>query len=143
MPELPEVQTVVDTLRPAAVGRTVVAVDVHRADVIEPLNIDLAGHLVGRTVADVTRRGKRIVVALDDGHRFYVHLGMTGRLTLDDPATPLPRHTHVVWTLDDGGRFASATRGGSAAASGPARRRGRPHGARAVGAGGPKCWAGN
>ena len=102
MPELPEVQTVVDTLRPAAIGRTLTAVDVRRESVITPTALDLPARTVGRSVGDVARRGKRIVVTLDDGHRFYVHLGMTGRLTLnaaDDADRP---HTHVVWTLDDG-----------------------------------------
>ena len=99
MPELPEVQTVVDTLRPTAVGRTFVGVDLRRPDVVEPLGIDLAGSLVGRAVADVARRGKRIVFTLGDGGRFYVHLGMTGRLTVDRPAAPLLPHTHVVLHL--------------------------------------------
>jgi len=99
MPELPEVQTVVDTLRPTAVGRSVAAVDVWRADVVEPAGVDLVGRLVGRAIADVARRGKRIVFTLDDGGRFYVHLGMTGRLTLDHPAALLLRHTHVVLHL--------------------------------------------
>ena len=102
MPELPEVQTVVDTLRPAVVGRTVMGVDARRPDIVVPAAADLARGIVGRTIVDVTRRAKRIVFRLDDGNRFYVHLGMTGRLTLDPPGAPLLPHTHVVWTLDDG-----------------------------------------
>ena len=102
MPELPEVQTVVDTLRPAVIGRRMAAIDARRTDVIVPLATDLTRGSLGRTVADVTRRAKRIVFRLDDGNRFYVHLGMTGRLTLDPPDRPLLPHTHVVWTLDDG-----------------------------------------
>ncbi len=99
MPELPEVQTVVDTLRPAAVGRAVARVDVHRPDVVVPASADLAAGTVGRTITGLDRRGKRIVFTLDDASRFYVHLGMTGRLTLDRPGDPLARHTHVVWHL--------------------------------------------
>ena len=99
MPELPEVQTVVDTLRPLVAGRTLVAIDVRRPDVVAPAGIDLVPLLLGRTVADVARRAKRIVFRLDDGHRFFVHLGMTGRLTVDPPAAPLLPHTHVVLHL--------------------------------------------
>jgi formamidopyrimidine-DNA glycosylase len=102
MPELPEVQTVVDTLRPVVVGRTLIAVDPRRADVVTPMASDLVRGTVGRRVADVTRRAKRIVFRLDDGNRFYVHLGMTGRLTLDRPDVPFLPHTHVVWTLEGG-----------------------------------------
>ena len=99
MPELPEVQTVVDTLRPAVVGRSVDAVDVRRADVVEPTHVSFADGVVGRAIAEVTRRGKRIVFRLDDGNRFYVHLGMTGRLTLAGAAEPCRPHTHVVLHL--------------------------------------------
>ena len=102
MPELPEVQTVVDTLRPVAVGRAVSAVEVRRTDVVTPPAADLVGGVVGRTIATLDRRGKRIVFGLDDGNRFYVHLGMTGRLQLATVGEPERPHTHVVFTLAGG-----------------------------------------
>ena len=102
MPELPEVQTVVDTLRPAAVGRVVAAVRLHRADVLDPAGFDLAAAVAGRTVAAVDRRGKKIVVSLDDGCRFVVHLGMTGRLTAEPAEAATQPHTHLVLYLSDG-----------------------------------------
>jgi formamidopyrimidine-DNA glycosylase len=96
MPELPEVETVVRTLRPRLVGRAITAVRLHRPDVLDPAGTDLAGHLLGRVVASVERRGKRIIVALDDGNRFYVHLGMTGRLTVEPIGAEVKSHTHLV-----------------------------------------------
>jgi formamidopyrimidine-DNA glycosylase len=102
MPELPEVQTVVDTLRPAMVGVAVAAVTVRRPDVVTPTAKELVDGTVGRVVSAVDRRGKRIVVTLADGGRFYVHLGMTGRLTLAEPAAVMRPHTHVVWQLAGG-----------------------------------------
>jgi formamidopyrimidine-DNA glycosylase len=96
MPELPEVQTVVDTLRPKVMGRAIARVQLNRKDVVTPPEIDLPARLTGRTVADLTRRGKRIVFTLDTGERFYVHLGMSGRLSMNlfhEPAAP---HTHLV-----------------------------------------------
>ena len=107
MPELPEVQTVVTTLRPKVVGRMIRAVHVYRADVIEPPGIDLVTHLTGRRVRSIDRRGKRIIFTLDDesGSKFFVHLGMTGRLTIVTPGdddTSRPKHTHVELRLDTG-----------------------------------------
>jgi formamidopyrimidine-DNA glycosylase len=96
MPELPEVQTVVDTLRPALCGQRIGAAVLHRADVLTPGGLDLPAHLAGRTVVDIARRAKRIVFTLDDGNRFYVHLGMTGRLTLTEPTATLEPHTHLL-----------------------------------------------
>jgi formamidopyrimidine-DNA glycosylase len=96
MPELPEVQTVVDTLAPAVLGRRIVRVELRRADILVPAGFDLAGHLLGQRIAAVDRRGKRIVVRLGDGNRFYIHLGMTGRLTIEDAEATRQRHEHLV-----------------------------------------------
>jgi formamidopyrimidine-DNA glycosylase len=107
MPELPEVQTVVNTLRPRAVGRTIGKVHLYRPDVLTPAGTDLAGELGGRKILSVDRRGKRIVFTLDNGCRFYVHLGMTGQLTAVSGTAvsePRPSHTHLELELrpDDG-----------------------------------------
>ena len=102
MPELPEVQTVVDTLAPRVVGRRIVSVRRGEHDVVTPRGFDLAGAVVGRTIRCVTRRAKRIVVELDNGKAFFVHLGMTGRLGVIAPDAPIASHTHVVFELEDG-----------------------------------------
>ncbi|HET6250242.1 MAG TPA: bifunctional DNA-formamidopyrimidine glycosylase/DNA-(apurinic or apyrimidinic site) lyase [Tepidisphaeraceae bacterium] len=96
MPELPEVQTVVTTLRPRLLGQTIRHVQLNRRDIVEPIEADLPALLAGRTFADIQRRGKRIVITLDDGNRFYIHLGMTGRLTIEKPSDPALPHTHLI-----------------------------------------------
>src|SRR3954462_15491438 len=101
MPELPEVQTVVTTLKPRVVGKTIARVVSLRADIVTPSDVTLPALLQGRRIESVDRRGKRIVFALDDGNRFYIHLGMTGQLTVTSTDTPLPSHTHL--ELDLGG----------------------------------------
>jgi len=100
MPELPEVQMVVDTLIPAVAGRTIAGVELRRVDVLEPIGTDLAGLLVGRGIAGVHRRAKRIVFSLSDGNRFYFHLGMTGRLTMESTDAPVLPHTHLIVTFN-------------------------------------------
>ena len=102
MPELPEVQCVVDTLRPRLVGRRVVAATLARHDVLRPADADLAALLAGRRVDAIERRAKRICLTLDTGGRFDVHLGMTGQLTVDASDRPTRPHTHLVVDLDDG-----------------------------------------
>ena len=102
MPELPEVQTVVNTLSPHLVGRTIRRVVHLRADIVEPAGFDLVNHLLGRRVESIHRRAKRIVMALDDQNQLYIHLGMTGRLTVEPPDQERLIHTHLV--LDIGQR---------------------------------------
>ena len=95
MPELPEVQTVVTTLRPRIIGRTIRSVTLSRTDIVTPAGFDLVTRLTGRTITQVARRGKRIVFTLDDANRFYIHLGMTGQLTVAKAASPPAPHTHL------------------------------------------------
>ena len=102
MPELPEVETVIRTLHPHVAGRRVAAIIHVRADMLRPIGFGLIDALNGRTLVDVVRRAKRIVFTLDTGDRFYIHLGMTGRLTIEDPAAPLLPHTHLVANLNHG-----------------------------------------
>ena len=96
MPELPEVETVVRTLRPRIVGSAITAVRLERPDIVTPLGTDLAACLTGCTVSTVERRGKRIVITLHSGSQFYIHLGMSGRLTVEAPHSPLKKHTHLI-----------------------------------------------
>ena len=79
MPELPEVETVVRSLRPHLLGRTILGVElrshrVTRAD----FSITAAG-LTDSKIESVRRRGKQIFVDLQSGV-LYIHLGMTGKL---------------------------------------------------------------
>ena len=101
MPELPEVETVVRTLRPHLVGRKIERVNLVRADILTPPGLDLSKKLLGRIVKTIDRRGKRIVIALDTGERFYVHLGMTGQLTAESPHAPPRPHTHLILDTPD------------------------------------------
>ena len=99
MPELPEVQTVVRSLLPirgCRVGQVIVA----RRDVVHPRGIDLASLVSGKAFRSIARRGKRIVFTLDNGARFYVHLGMSGALERGGPDSPTLAHTHVVFRVD-------------------------------------------
>jgi formamidopyrimidine-DNA glycosylase len=99
MPELPEVQTVVDTLRPRVVDRKIYGVIHARGDMIDPIGFDLCGALRRRTVSDITRRAKRIVFELDNGNRFYIHLGMSGRMSVEPRDAPIEKHTHLIIQL--------------------------------------------
>jgi formamidopyrimidine-DNA glycosylase len=96
MPELPEVETVVRTLRPRVAGRKIAKVAHVRDDMITPDGFDLSSALRGRTIRQLSRRGKRIVFDLDDGNRFFIHLGMSGRLTMLPRDADIEQHTHLI-----------------------------------------------
>ena len=99
MPELPEVQTVVTTLSSHVVGKKIRKVLHVRRDMITPDGFDFAAAIKGRTIESLTRRGKRIVFALDDANRFFIHLGMSGKLTAESAKAPILPHTHLIVDL--------------------------------------------
>ena len=101
MPELPEVQTVVDTLRPHVEGRVLLGVTLHREDFGTPIGHDWS-ILAGLRVLSLHRRAKRIVFSLEGGDRFYGHLGMTGRMTFEPADAEVKKHTHATLAFDGG-----------------------------------------
>jgi formamidopyrimidine-DNA glycosylase len=98
MPELPEVETVVRTLAPYLIGRTIVSARFTSRFVTPGNRAKLAALVAGRRIESIRRRGKFIVLSLDRGE-LVIHLGMTGKLLASGEAAV---HTHGVFTLDDG-----------------------------------------
>lgn len=98
MPELPEVETVVRSVAAHLAGRRIVSARFTSRFVTPGSRSKLSRKLAGRRIESVRRRGKFIVIALDEG-TLTVHLGMTGKLLLEGEAG---QHTHGVFHLDDG-----------------------------------------
>jgi formamidopyrimidine-DNA glycosylase len=98
MPELPEVETVVRTVTPYLVGRRILEAHFTSKFVTPGNRKTLASRVTGRTIHSVSRRGKFIVVELDQG-TLAINLGMTGNLLAGGKAG---QHTHGYFTLDDG-----------------------------------------
>jgi formamidopyrimidine-DNA glycosylase len=102
VPELPEVETVVRDLRPCLVGRRLTKVrrttrHALRTRWLPSWNAEVAGQRVNR----VERRGKWILMELENEKCLVLHLGMTGQLTIVPAEMPLAAHTHLVFSLDD------------------------------------------
>lgn len=98
MPELPEVETVVRTLRPAIVGQRILNAEFRQLRVLRGSPQETTAALTGRRIVAVERYGKFIGIRLDRGY-LVVHLGMTGKLLIDSAPT---KWTHAVFTLDGG-----------------------------------------
>src|SRR5690242_1840225 len=101
MPELPEVETVVRTVAPHLVGRRIVSARFTSRFVTPGNRAQLARRLAGRTIESIRRRGKFIVMELDQG-TLTVHLGMTGKLLVEGRPE---MHTYGVFSLDQGTLF--------------------------------------
>jgi formamidopyrimidine-DNA glycosylase len=94
VPELPEVETIRRRLATVVSGRRIVGGDAHSSAKFAP-----ATAAIGARISTVDRRGKYLLLTLDDDRDLVVHLGMTGSLALDETADPYVR---ARWQLDDG-----------------------------------------
>ncbi len=89
MPELPEVETIKEGLRPKLAGQRITAVEVLRAGVVKaPPAEDFCRGLAGNRILGVERRGKYLLFPLEDGRYLIVHLKMTGVLLWDGGDVP-------------------------------------------------------
>ncbi len=103
MPELPEVETYVRELAPALTGRTITAARVFWSRTIaEPIAEEFPARIAGLGFATFERRGKYMLLGMNDGSTLIVHLRMTGKLLIQPSDTEPKLHTHVVIDLDNG-----------------------------------------
>ena len=83
MPELPEVEAERVRLEPAMRGARITRVLLRRANLRRPFPKGFVADLEGRRVVSVDRRGKYLLVVLDNAATLLMHLGMTGSFRID------------------------------------------------------------
>ncbi|MGD8261035.1 MAG: DNA-formamidopyrimidine glycosylase [Desulfobacterales bacterium] len=104
MPELPEVQTIVNDLNLANLkGKTITSAKVFWPRTIaEPSPRLFCRRISGHYFSSIWRRGKYLVFDLTDDATLLMHLRMSGRLHLFSPDVPRNKHEHVVLSFEDG-----------------------------------------
>lgn len=102
MPELPEVETVKNTLKRLVLNKKIIDVDVWYTKIIEfPSSTEFIKKIKGQTINDIKRRGKWLVFELDD-YFMLSHLRMEGKYFIKRTQDELNKHEHVVFKLDSG-----------------------------------------
>jgi len=104
VPELPEVQTVVNDLIAAKlVGQVILKVEIRWLKIIaEPDAEKFATEIQNRKITAIARRGKFIIIELEPVKFLLVHLRMSGKFSLAAPDYPISKHEHLIFTLNDG-----------------------------------------
>ncbi len=102
MPELPEVEVTRRALAEELTGDRIVGVVVRSWKLRLPVPAELPAILAGRTLREVGRRGKYLLLACDGGW-LVIHLGMTGHLRVLPSPMEAGRHDHLD-LLFSGGR---------------------------------------
>jgi formamidopyrimidine-DNA glycosylase len=107
--ELPEVEVMRRDLEKDVVGRKIASAEVRpsrnamRVIRRHARRREFTDRLVGRRITRAERRGKYILLQLDDGDAVVVHFGMSGRFVRGTKRQALPPHTHVVIGFQQGG----------------------------------------
>src|SRR5207244_6685251 len=102
MPELPEIETICCGLKPHLEGRRILSVNVVERRLRCLVDRRLAERLKGKTILQIGRRAKYILISLSCDMVWMIHLGMSGKLIRVDPRTPKQKHDHIVVSLASG-----------------------------------------
>ena len=114
MPELPEVETVVQGLLAVIAGKLIKTVTINRPNLRWPFPKDMKERLEGNVVLNVNRRSKYILVELSHGETMIMHLGMSGRVLIHQGKAQnnhknfysnqpeIEKHDHVIFDFEEG-----------------------------------------
>jgi formamidopyrimidine-DNA glycosylase len=108
MPELPEVETIRRDLEPLISGRQITGawISENAPRLVQLLTPgDFCRLLTGRRIEGLSRRGKYLIIDLDGGLMWVVHLRMTGRFQHHADACPDSPYLRARFELDDGSRL--------------------------------------
>lgn len=103
MPELPEVETIKNTLKTLVIGKTIKHVTIYWPKIIKnPDDTESFQHLIsGETIQAIGRKGKFLLFYLD-GYVLVSHLRMEGKYSIHKHDETLKKHTHVIFSFTDG-----------------------------------------
>ena len=116
MPELPEVETVCRGLSGNILGLNVSSVEVYAEKLRDFIPADLNKKILNHTIIKIERRAKYILIHLTPSTNFQfnedenvlgqrsqvliIHLGMSGRLTIQDEVYERKKHDQVILKLN-------------------------------------------
>ncbi len=108
MPEMPEVETIRRTLDPFLVGKRIIDVRIFLERLIKyPSVIEYKKRVQGQKITAVKRRGKYLILVLENGVQAIFHLRMTGQLRYL-PVNTEAKYEKIVFSLDDGNKLSFA-----------------------------------
>lgn len=101
MPELPEVETVKESLKLKLLGQKIEDTNIMYPKIIEyPVVSEWMEKIKGQVIRNISRRGKWLLFELDD-YVLLSHLRMEGRYYFRDKKDPYEKHEHVVFHFED------------------------------------------
>lgn len=102
MPELPEVETVKNSLKDLIIGKKIVNVKVYYDKMVQNLSPrDFESKLINETFQNISRQGKYLIFILDH-YIMLSHLRMEGKYLMHSEDEPKGKHEHIIFTFASG-----------------------------------------
>lgn len=101
MPELPEVETVKETLKRQILNKTIKNINIYWDNIIAYPAKDLfITNIKNQMIKDINRKGKWLIFELSD-YYLLCHLRMEGKFFIKDGSAERVKHEHIIFQLDD------------------------------------------
>lgn len=111
MPELPEVETIKNTVEKAINGAQILSAIVRQPKLREPVPADFAERIRGAKIVGLKRIAKYMITELDNGLSIIWHFGMSGKIKIESAAEQTPdKHDHIIISTDKGNIIYNDTR---------------------------------
>ncbi len=102
MPELPEVETIAQGLQQPLQNKIITGLQILNESSVVGSKDRFCTRVQNRVIQRVYRRGKLLLLDLDQGLQMAFHLRMTGRILLQERPVELNSHSRLVFDLDCG-----------------------------------------
>ena len=102
MPELPEVETVINTIRPHIVNKEIEKIEVYYDRLIQSNLDEFKTKLINQKFINVTRYGKFIFLHLTNDFVIITHLRMEGKFRFENSHNLRKKHTSAGFFFKDG-----------------------------------------
>src|SRR5699024_5021781 len=101
MPELPEVETIKNTLKQFVIGKTIKKVTVYWPKIIkDPDREQFKNLLMKQKIKNNQRRKKYLLFKLED-YMINYQIRMEGKYSVHSKDEPIKKHTHVIFSFTE------------------------------------------
>ena len=100
MPELPEVETTVNSLN-ILKNKKVIKVDIHTKKLRYPVPLNSLKQILNSKIINLRRIAKYVIIDFDNLSSIIIHLGMSGRLKILKNSTLIKKHDHLVFNFSN------------------------------------------
>ena len=103
MPELPEVETVMQGIKPILLSAPIKKITINKDQLRQKIPTDFKNKMTNNKVEEIYRRGKYMIALLNNDVAWIIHLGMTGSFTSHETKPDeWEKHDHVILQFSNG-----------------------------------------